>query len=126
MHGWSGRKPSAVFVAVALVAAVPVASRATTAAAPLSAASAPVNLIRDSGAEGATPDSDGNKVPVADWTTGANDNFTSVAYGTSGFPTSTSPGPRGAARVLVTLEMVRDAGEYVDGYADNLSLTVYK
>jgi hypothetical protein len=34
--------------------------------------------------------------------------------------------PRGATQVLVTLHMVRRAGEYVDGYADNLSLEITK
>ena len=32
--------------------------------------------------------------------------------------------PKGAAQAVVTLHMVRESGEYVDGYADNLSLTI--
>jgi hypothetical protein len=34
--------------------------------------------------------------------------------------------PSGATRVLVTLRMVRSDGAYIDGYADNLSLTIVK
>jgi hypothetical protein len=182
------------------------------------------NLIRDPGAEAATPNG-GDKVAVPGWVVGANNNFTAVAYGTSGgFPTATSPGPKdrshnffaggpsgnistgsqvdslapeaglirsghasytlsgwlggyssqsdrasvvitwakgsgkplgsvtigpvteaqrmgmtgmlfrsisgvvpkGATEVVVVLRMVRQDGEYVDGYADNLSLTLHK
>jgi hypothetical protein len=32
--------------------------------------------------------------------------------------------PKGAAHAVVTLHMVRVDGEYIDGYADNLSLTI--
>jgi hypothetical protein len=32
--------------------------------------------------------------------------------------------PKGAATAVLTLHMVRDDGEYIDGYADNLSLTI--
>lgn len=32
--------------------------------------------------------------------------------------------PKGAAQAVLTLHMVRESGEYVDGYADNLSLTI--
>jgi hypothetical protein len=32
--------------------------------------------------------------------------------------------PKGAAEAVLRLHMVRDDGEYVDGYADNLSLTI--
>jgi hypothetical protein len=34
--------------------------------------------------------------------------------------------PKGATKVLVTLRMVRRDGEYIDGYADNLSLKISK
>jgi hypothetical protein len=34
--------------------------------------------------------------------------------------------PKGATEVVVVLRMVRQDGEYVDGYADNLSLTLHK
>jgi hypothetical protein len=34
--------------------------------------------------------------------------------------------PKGATQVLITLHMVRYDGEYVDGYADNLRLTIQK
>jgi hypothetical protein len=39
---------------------------------------------------------------------------------------SAGPVPRGATQVLVTLHMVRKDGEYIDGYADNLSLKIAK
>jgi len=32
--------------------------------------------------------------------------------------------PKGATQAVLTLHMVRESGEYVDGYADNLSLTI--
>jgi hypothetical protein len=32
--------------------------------------------------------------------------------------------PKGAAQAVLTLHMVREDGEYIDGYADNLSLTI--
>ncbi len=59
------------------------------------AASAPVNLIRDPGAEKAAPEASGGKVIVPSWTTGKGDLFTAVAYGgPGGFPETTSPGPK--------------------------------
>ena len=56
-------------------------------------AHAPVNLIRDASAEGATPDSLGSKVHIKGWTVGHSDLFTAVGYGATGFPTDHSPGP---------------------------------
>jgi hypothetical protein len=187
------------------------------------AAKAPVNLIRDPGAEGAKPEASGGKVLVPSWATTKGDMFTAVAYGAAGgFPAKTSPGPKtrgknffaggasgnsatgqqtdslapyaklisegkakfalggylggfstqgdyatltatwetakgvvvghttigpvteaqrggvtgllprgksgkvpaAARKVVVTLRMVREDGEYIDGYADNLSLTI--
>lgn len=40
------------------------------------------------------------------------------------FRTTSGTVPKGATQAVVTLHMVRDDGEYVDGYADNLSLTI--
>jgi hypothetical protein len=40
------------------------------------------------------------------------------------FRSKTGAVPKGATEVLVVLRMVREDGEYVDGYADNLSLTL--
>lgn len=57
------------------------------------AAPAPVNLVRDGGAEGATPDASGGKVHVKGWTVARSDQFTAVLYGTFGFPDDNSPGP---------------------------------
>ena len=52
------------------------------------------NLIRDPGAESATPNNS-NKVAVPGWVVGASSNFTAVSYATSdGFPIPTSPGPK--------------------------------
>ncbi|MGH3407323.1 MAG: hypothetical protein ACRDRJ_33200, partial [Streptosporangiaceae bacterium] len=54
-----------------------------------------VNLIKDSGAESAKPDSDGGKVKVPGWKPAKGSRFTAVAYGAAGgFPASTSPGPK--------------------------------
>src|ERR1700722_250441 len=211
----------------AVVVAVAAAGLAAFAPAVAQAASHPaaqvVNLIKDSGAESAKPDSDGGKVKVPDWKPAKGSQFTAVAYGAAGgFPASSSPGPKhrgktffaggpsgntsgasqsdslkayakliasgkakfqlagwlggfssqgdhatltvtwttakgkalghttigpvtpaqrhdvtgmlhrsksgtvpkGAAQAVVTLHMVRESGEYVDGYADNLSLTI--
>ena len=211
----------------AVVVAVAAAGLAALAPAVAQAASHPaakvVNLIKDSGAESAKPDSDGGKVKVPDWKPAKGSQFTAVAYGAAGgFPASSSPGPKhrgknffaggpsgntsgasqsdslkayakliasgkakfqlagwlggfssqgdhatltvtwttakgkalghttigpvtpaqrhdvtgmlhrsksgtvpkGAAQAVVTLHMVRESGEYVDGYADNLSLTI--
>lgn len=40
------------------------------------------------------------------------------------FRTTSGTVPKGATQAVLTLHMVRDDGEYVDGYADNLSLTI--
>jgi hypothetical protein len=40
------------------------------------------------------------------------------------FRTTSGTVPKGATQAVVTLHMVRESGEYVDGYADNLSLTI--
>lgn len=76
------------------VAAVGLASAAGATAG--RAAPAPVNLIRDASAEGATPDAFGGKVPVKGWTVSHSDQFTAVAYGTPAFPDHSSPGPNHA------------------------------
>jgi hypothetical protein len=57
------------------------------------AAAAPVNLIKDHGAEKATPNSRGGPVPVKHWAPVRGTLFTAVAYGTRGFPGPHSPGP---------------------------------
>lgn len=57
------------------------------------AAAAPVNLIKDHGAEKARPNSRGGPVPVKHWTAVRGTSFTAVAYGTHGFPGPHSPGP---------------------------------
>jgi hypothetical protein len=65
----------------------------------VAAAVAPVNLIRDPGAEQAAPDTSGGKVVTPHWTTGKGDMFTAVAYGASGgFPYAKSPGPKKRGR----------------------------
>jgi hypothetical protein len=71
---------------------VPTVAQAAPAA---RAAKAPVNLIKDAGAEKAKPDSDGGKVKVPSWTPAKGSQFTAVAYGASGgFPDKSSPGPK--------------------------------
>ena len=214
---------SAVVVAVAAAGLAALAPAVAQAASHPAARAKVVNLIKDSGAESAKPDSDGGKVKVPDWKPAKGSQFTAVAYGAAGgFPASSSPGPKhrgknffaggpsgntsgasqsdslkayakliasgkakfqlagwlggfssqgdhatltvtwttakgkalghttigpvtpaqrhdvtgmlhrsksgtvpkGAAQAVVTLHMVRESGEYVDGYADNLSLTI--
>jgi hypothetical protein len=79
---WSA---AAIVTAVAGVAALPpVAAQATT---------TPVNLIKNHGAEKASPKSSGGKVAVKHWTPVRGTSFTAVAYGTRGFPGPHSPGP---------------------------------
>lgn len=90
---------SAVAVAVAaagLAAMAPaVAQAASHPAARHPAAAKVVNLIKDSGAESAKPDTDGGVVKVPGWNPPKGSQFTAVAYGASGgFPTSSSPGPK--------------------------------
>jgi hypothetical protein len=59
------------------------------------AAKAPINLIKDAGAEKAKPDSDGGQVKVPNWTPAKGTQFTATAYGASGgFPAKSSPGPK--------------------------------
>lgn len=55
---------------------------------------APVNIIRDAGAERATPDTSGDKVPVKYWHVSKKSQFTAVGYGAPAFPDATSPGPK--------------------------------
>lgn len=57
------------------------------------AVAAPVNLIKDHGAEKAAPTSSGGTVAVKHWTPLRGTSFTAVAYGTRGFPGPHSPGP---------------------------------
>ena len=72
----------------------PVAAQAALAGpARSAAAAAPVNLIKDHGAEKARPNSRGGPVPVKHWTPVRGTSFTAVAYGTHGFPGPHSPGP---------------------------------
>ena len=94
---WSA---AAIVTATAGVAVLPAAAvQAMTAqAAPARTArsavtAAPVNLIKDHGAEKATPNSHGGPVPVKHWTPVRGTSFTAVAYGTRGFPGPHSPGP---------------------------------
>jgi hypothetical protein len=54
---------------------------------------APVNLIKDHGAEKARPTRSGGVVAVKHWTPVRGSSFTAVAYGTRGFPSVHSPGP---------------------------------
>ena len=214
---------SAVVVAVAAAGLAAFAPAVAQAASHSAARAKVVNLIKDSGAESAKPDSDGGMVKVPAWKPAKGSQFTAVAYGAAGgFPASSSPGPKhrgknffaggpsgntsgasqsdslkayakaigsgkakfqlagwlggfssqgdyatltvtwttakgkalghttigpvtpsqrhnvtgmlhraksgtvpkGAAQAVVTLHMVRESGEYVDGYADNLSLTI--
>lgn len=74
---------------VATAALAPAAGAAADRTAP-----APVNLIRDAGAAGATPTSGGDKVHVKGWTVSDHSQFTAVAYGAPGFPDENSPGPK--------------------------------
>jgi hypothetical protein len=216
---------TAAFLATAML--WPAASLAATArpAGAHPAASTPVNLIQDPGAEKAKADSDGGKVKVPGWKPAKGSEFTAAAYGAEGgFPGKHSRGPKhrgknffaggpsgdtsgasqadslardkslisagkasftlsawlggystqtdrasltvtwetaagkalghttlgpvteaqrkgatglrfrskagkvpATARIArLTLHMVRDDGEYVDGYADNLSLTIFR
>lgn len=63
-----------------------------------SAAAVPPNLIKDPGAEQATP-SGWSQVPVPWWRVDSGTEFTAIAYGTSGgFPTNSSPGPADRGR----------------------------
>ncbi len=74
----------------------PVATPTTPVATPTTPAAPPAsdNLIKDSGAEHATPDTVAGVVPVTNWTGPAGSDFTAVAYGTSGgYLTATSNGP---------------------------------
>jgi len=72
----------------------PVAAQAAPAGpARSAAAAAPVNLIKDHGAEKARPNPRGGPVPVKHWTPVRGTSFTAVAYGTHGFPGPHSPGP---------------------------------
>lgn len=82
------------FCAGAAVCIATVGLASAAAATPGRAAPAPVNLIRDASAEGATPDSSGGKVHVNAWKVSHSDQFTAVLYGTSGFPDDSSPGPK--------------------------------
>jgi hypothetical protein len=62
-------------------------------------AAASANLIRDWGAEQASPGSSSTKVPVPGWAVGKGDMFTVVAYGAAGgFPYAKSPGPKKRGR----------------------------
>lgn len=95
---------SAVVVAVAaagLAAMAPAVAQAAShsgarhPAARHPAAATVVNLIKDSGAEKAKPDSAGGLVKVPGWNPAKGTQFTAVAYGASGgFPASSSPGPK--------------------------------
>jgi len=80
---WSA---AAIMTAVAGAAVLPpVAAQATT--------TTPVNLIKNHGAEKASPNSSGGQVTVKHWTPVRGTSFTAVAYGTRGFPGPHSPGP---------------------------------
>jgi hypothetical protein len=79
---------AAIVLCLASVAVAPAAGARST-----RAATTPVNLIRNAGAEGATPDSVGGKVHVNAWTVAHADQFTAVAYGVPAFPDQNSPGP---------------------------------
>jgi hypothetical protein len=81
----------AVLSAAVLPAAAAQAAPARSAGSAVTAA--PVNLIKDHGAEKATPNSRGGPVPVKHWTPVRGTSFTAVAYGTRGFPGPHSPGP---------------------------------
>jgi hypothetical protein len=79
---WSA---AAIVTATAGVAALPpIAAQAAT---------VPVNLIKDHGAEKASPNASGGVVAVKHWTPVRGTSFTAVAYGTRGFPGPHSPGP---------------------------------
>jgi hypothetical protein len=80
---WSA---AAIMTALAGVAVLPpVAAQATT--------TTPVNLIKNHGAEKASPNSSGGQVAVKHWTPVRGTSFTAVAYGTRRFPGPHSPGP---------------------------------
>jgi hypothetical protein len=83
-QAWSAAAVMAVAAGMSLVPA-------TAQAAP--AAAAPVNLIKNHGAEKASPTRTGGVVPVKHWTP-TRGSFTAVAYGTRGFLTQKSPGPK--------------------------------
>lgn len=84
---------AAVAPAAALAASHPAAGRPE--ASHPAAKTKVVNLIQDSGAESAKPDSDGGKVKVPGWKPAKGSQFTAVAYGAAGgFPASSSPGPK--------------------------------
>ncbi len=91
-------RPAVVAVAAAGLAVAGLAALAPAAALAASHPAAKtkvVNLIQDSGAERAKPDSDGGKVKVPGWKPAKGSQFTAVAYGAAGgFPASSSPGPK--------------------------------
>lgn len=97
----SARSAAAAVAAMTGMAAAVAVAPAAAEAASHPAARTPaakakvVNLIKDSGAESAKPDSDGGKVKVPGWKPAKGSQFTAVAYGAAGgFPASTSPGPK--------------------------------
>jgi hypothetical protein len=105
---WSGRNESqeatverrtlwsaaAIVTATAGLAVLPAATaQAGVAGVAGRPAAAPVNLIKNHGAEKATPTSSGGTVTVKHWTPARGTSFTAVAYGTRGFPGPHSPGP---------------------------------
>lgn len=79
-----------VLAAAACLAVTPVALPASAAT---PAATSPANIIRNAGAEHATPLTDGSKVPVKYWHVRKRYYFTAVGYGSPAFPAQHSPGP---------------------------------
>jgi hypothetical protein len=79
----------------AVAAASPAGAAAARHAVPSSG-----NIMVNAGAEhtGRRPTANGDKVPVTGWTVAKRYKFTAVRYGTSGFPTRTSPGPKARGR----------------------------
>ncbi|HEX4063048.1 MAG TPA: hypothetical protein VHY58_18680 [Streptosporangiaceae bacterium] len=82
------------YVPAALVTAVAAALVGLPGGA-FAAAAAPVNIIKNPGAEAGPGSPDGSKVAVPDWTVKKSNNFTAVQYGApGGFPAKTDPGPK--------------------------------